>query len=64
MEKQRDKIRIRSAANQVKGSKKDTAAKVTGAGKLGAKANAEKALGKGQGRIGSKKDKLSNDFTT
>ena len=59
-----DKVRIKSAAKQVKGSKKEAAAKVTGAAKLGAKGNAEKALGKGQGHIGSKKDKLSNDFST
>jgi len=59
-----DKVRIESAAKQVKGAKKETTAKVTGAATLGAKGNAEKALGKGQGSIGSKKDKLSSDFST
>jgi uncharacterized protein YjbJ (UPF0337 family) len=55
-----DKVRIKGPAKQAKGSGKETAA----AAKVGAKRNAEKALGKGRGAIGGKKDKLSNDFST
>jgi uncharacterized protein YjbJ (UPF0337 family) len=58
-----DKDRIKGPAKQAKGSGKETA-KLTGVAKVGAKGNAEKALGKGRGALGSKKDKLSNDFST
>jgi uncharacterized protein YjbJ (UPF0337 family) len=55
------KVQIKGPAKQAKGAGKETAA---GVAKVGPKRNAEKALGKGRGALGGKKDKLSNDFST
>jgi hypothetical protein len=57
-----DKTRIRGAGKLVDGSGK--AAKVAGDAKPTTKARADKAVGKGPGAPGSKKDKLSNNFST
>jgi uncharacterized protein YjbJ (UPF0337 family) len=57
-----EKVRTKAAAKQVEVSVKKSAP--TGDVKLRAKRNAEKALGKGKGALGRKKDKLSNDFST
>jgi uncharacterized protein YjbJ (UPF0337 family) len=59
-----DTTRIRRAAKLIEGSGK--VAKVTGAdsAKLKAKGKADKAVGKGRGSLGSKKDTLSTDFST
>jgi uncharacterized protein YjbJ (UPF0337 family) len=62
--KQMDKVRIRAAAKQIKGSVKKTVGKVTGDAKLEAKGKAEKAAGKGESALGSKKETLFNTFST
>ena len=54
-----DKVRIKAPA--AKGSENGAAKSNV---KSGAKRNVDKALGKGKGALGSKKDKLSNDFST
>jgi len=56
-----DKVQTKGPVKQTKGAGKETAA---GAAKVGARRSAKKALGKGRGVIGGKKDKLSNDFST
>jgi hypothetical protein len=56
-----DKVRIKAPAKQAKGSENGAAKSNV---KSGAKRNVDKALGKGKGALGSKKDKLSNDFST
>ena len=57
-----DKARIKGAGKQVDGTGK--AARVAGNAKLTAKGKIDKAMGKGSGPPGSKKDKLANDFST
>jgi len=58
-----EKVRIKAPAKPAKGSE-NAAAKSTDNAKLRAKGGADKALGKGKGALGSKKEKLSNDFST
>jgi hypothetical protein len=53
-----DKDRIRGEGKLVEGSKKGALAKI------GAKGKTDKVLGKGEGVIGGKKDKLANGFST
>jgi uncharacterized protein YjbJ (UPF0337 family) len=58
-----EKIQTKGAAKQIEGSGKP--GKGTGDVKLKVKGNkADKAVGKGQSALGSKKDTLSNDFST
>ena len=57
-----EKTRIKGAGKLVDGPGK--AAKVGGDPKPTAKGRADKAVGKGPGAPGSKKDKLSNSFST
>ena len=59
-----DKVRINAAAKQVKASVKKAAGKVTGDAKLEGKGKAEKAGGKGDSALGSKKETLFNTFST
>jgi uncharacterized protein YjbJ (UPF0337 family) len=51
-----DKDRIKGAANQVKGSVKEAAGKVTGDSKLQGEGAADKAAGKVQNTVGGIKD--------
>jgi uncharacterized protein YjbJ (UPF0337 family) len=59
-----DKVQIKAAAKQVKGSVKKAADKVTGDARLEAKGKAGKAAGKGESALGSKKETLFNTFST
>jgi len=58
-----DKVRIKAEAKRVKGSAKKAGGHVTGDAKLKGK-RAEKAAGKGEKALGSKKDTLFNTFST
>ena len=51
-----DKDRIEGALNQVKGSVKEVAGKVTGDTKLQAEGTADKVAGKAQNTVGGVKD--------
>jgi len=53
-----DKDRIEGAANQVKGSVKQAAGKVTGDEKLKAEGTADKLKGKVQNAVGGAKDAI------
>jgi uncharacterized protein YjbJ (UPF0337 family) len=53
-----DKDRIAGAANQVKGSIKETAGKATGDAKLEGEGKADKLSGKVQNTVGGIKDSL------
>jgi uncharacterized protein YjbJ (UPF0337 family) len=58
-----DKVRIKAEAKGVKGPAKKAGGNVTGDAKLKAK-RAEKAAGKGESALGSKKETLFNTFST
>ena len=53
-----DKDRIKGAAEQVKGSIKEAAGKVTGDSKLQGEGKADKAAGKAQNTVGGIKDAI------
>ena len=56
--------RIKAEGKRIKGSTKKAGDNVTGDAKLKAKGRAEKAAGKGESALGSKKETLSNTFST
>lgn len=56
-----DKDRIKGAANQAKGSIKETAGKVTGDSKLEAEGKGDKVAGKVQNTVGGIKDTLRGE---
>jgi uncharacterized protein YjbJ (UPF0337 family) len=53
-----DKDRVEGAANQAKGSVKETAGKLTGDAKLEGEGKADKVAGKVQNTVGGIKDSL------
>jgi uncharacterized protein YjbJ (UPF0337 family) len=57
-----DKDRIKGAAEQAKGSVKETFGKATGDTKTEAEGKAEKVAGKAQSAVGGAKDKLKESI--